>query len=285
VTSGSANAAITVGTKVAQLAQVGVVGLGALYAIGLLIVNLDLARHGVVSLDLGRPEYVMAGGLWVFITVLTAWSLYGAVTLTHDVWQESVKGLLRSCFIILALISAVPFVLFTALRYDDLTWKGVGLATVVVELNGLMALGAAMWLNKARTQPLSAIFTAHTPATLPRYLPGAMLALTLYATIVSPNVAKEFGGGRKPTIYVFLTEMPPVNWVALGYGVVPDARMIGPVALLMETTGQIVVTPADSKFGSVGIDKRIVSTIVYAVPRAKAQPREVWQLAPSAAPK
>src|SRR5438552_2903440 len=83
-----------IGAYVAQLAQVSIVGLGVLYAIGLLVVNLDLARHGVVNLDLARPEYVMAGGLWLFMALLTAWGLYAGVTFARDRWRESYKRLL-----------------------------------------------------------------------------------------------------------------------------------------------------------------------------------------------
>ena len=46
-----------------------IAGIGGLYTVGLLIVNIDLGSYGVFNLDLARPEYVMAGALWVF-TVL-----------------------------------------------------------------------------------------------------------------------------------------------------------------------------------------------------------------------
>jgi hypothetical protein len=39
---------------------------GGLYTVGLIVVNLDLARYGIVDLDLARPEYVLAGALWAF---------------------------------------------------------------------------------------------------------------------------------------------------------------------------------------------------------------------------
>jgi hypothetical protein len=43
--------------------------IGLLYAVGLVIVNADLASFGLVSLDLARPEYVFAGILWAFISL------------------------------------------------------------------------------------------------------------------------------------------------------------------------------------------------------------------------
>ena len=44
-----------------------VAALGGLYTIGLLIVNIDLARYGASNLGLARPEYVMAGALWALV--------------------------------------------------------------------------------------------------------------------------------------------------------------------------------------------------------------------------
>jgi len=40
---------------------------GGLYALGLLIVTVDLSRYCIVHLDLARPEYVLAGALWVVV--------------------------------------------------------------------------------------------------------------------------------------------------------------------------------------------------------------------------
>jgi hypothetical protein len=43
---------------------------GLLYTFGLLIVNADLAFFGLVSLDLARADYILAGALWGFISVV-----------------------------------------------------------------------------------------------------------------------------------------------------------------------------------------------------------------------
>jgi len=45
--------------------------LAVLYAVGLLIVNVDLGRHGVVAVDLARPEYIMVGLLWAILQLFT----------------------------------------------------------------------------------------------------------------------------------------------------------------------------------------------------------------------
>ena len=57
--------------RLLRASRFGFVILGGLYTVGLLIVNIDLARYGLLSLDLGRAEYVMAGALWCFLIVAT----------------------------------------------------------------------------------------------------------------------------------------------------------------------------------------------------------------------
>src|SRR5258708_29804099 len=56
--------------RVQSLGKAAVFGVGLLYVVGLVILNLDLGRHGLVSLDLARPEYILVGSLWMFLTVL-----------------------------------------------------------------------------------------------------------------------------------------------------------------------------------------------------------------------
>ena len=41
--------------------------IAALFGVGLLIVNMDLGRYGVVELELARPEYVLVGLLWAVL--------------------------------------------------------------------------------------------------------------------------------------------------------------------------------------------------------------------------
>lgn len=51
--------------------RAGILVIGSLYTVGILIVNLELGGYGLLSLDLARPEYVMAGALWSFLMVVT----------------------------------------------------------------------------------------------------------------------------------------------------------------------------------------------------------------------
>ena len=52
------------------------------YIAGLLIVNLDLARHGIWDVELGRPQYILVGVLWAVLNGLAvAWLAVALITI------------------------------------------------------------------------------------------------------------------------------------------------------------------------------------------------------------
>jgi hypothetical protein len=56
--------------RLADVSKLLALAVGVFYTLGLLIVNLNLARYGVVSLEMYRPEYVLVGALWTFFVLL-----------------------------------------------------------------------------------------------------------------------------------------------------------------------------------------------------------------------
>lgn len=58
--------------------------IAALYAVGLLIVNLDLGQYDVVATDLARPEYVMVGLLWAILVTLTIFAIWFVIGFVRD---------------------------------------------------------------------------------------------------------------------------------------------------------------------------------------------------------
>ena len=63
--------------------------LGIFYVVGLLIVNMELGKYGMFSLGLDRPEYVLAGALWVFLSVIPILIFRAWMTLVST--PESIK--------------------------------------------------------------------------------------------------------------------------------------------------------------------------------------------------
>src|SRR5438094_5894180 len=92
-------------------AGVAAVLVGALYAVGLLIVNVDLRRYGFVNLSLARAEYAVTGALWAFLTVV------GIAALDYIVasWRASTERLLLTRYGLVVLdimVTTVAFFLF-----------------------------------------------------------------------------------------------------------------------------------------------------------------------------
>ncbi len=92
--------------------------------------------------------------------------------------------------------------------------------------------------------------------------------------MVFPFFPREFGGGKKPTIYLLLTDRPHATWKKLGFPISESEKSIGPVALLLETDNMFIVKQMDpldeaswfptAKSGeAIGIDRKAVSLLVY----------------------
>lgn len=255
-------------------AQAGAVTLGVLYAIGLLIVNVDLARYGMVNVDLARPEYVMAGGLWVVLTLMSAWGLKRALVATLGmvrVPRSIARTILGLADVVTSTLTGPLLLLvwiLTPVWIETQPWRSVGTVILVVLANGLIVVWAAHRLGNVRGEGLGDIITNELPGALAAYVPPVFAMLLLYATIVYPHVPRQYGGGRKPIVHVFMTELPPVNWDALGYPLQRDVRVVGPVLLVLETAGQVVVAPPGT-VRALAIDRRLISAVVFA-PRTDA---------------
>ena len=267
-----------------DLPRLGVVALGGLYVVGVLIVNMDLARYGVVNLDLARPEYLLAGGLWVFLTL--------TMSVTIQVSLDSVRrnyaagGWRAWLFVPLDLLGliGVPLILLQIVRleglyYDPPSWKAVLIPYATLYLNGLGPLRLVERLKRVlRTQSGAlqgfATFLKRTDFLDPLSL--LLVGLTVYSTQVFPFLPKYFGGGSRPIVQMILSETPKLDWTVVGGLKGEDGKTVGPVALLSETSTMFVIRHVDpiggrsffpdaKKYPAIGIDKRLVSVVLYVV--------------------
>jgi hypothetical protein len=240
--------------------------LAGLYTVGIIIVNLDLGRHGLFHLDLARPEYVMAGTLWAMLTLATAWGTYVAATRlawTGVAWTRRPWILFQAA----ALTLGTASILLGAVGYDagPSRWWWHLLAMAVVAANGASAWHARGVVRETlrNVDNLGAIFTVF----------WCLAVLGLYTTAVFPFIPKGFGGGRKAMVEVLLTDPGPHGWASYKVAVSEDGRRIGPVVLLLETASAFVVKAPEvdvawwhrgpSHLPTVALDRKLVSAIVY----------------------
>jgi hypothetical protein len=102
--------------------------------------------------------------------------------------------------------------------------------------------------------------------------------LTSYAFLLYPDLPKRLGGGKKPHALVMMSEAYPEH---SGLPLSKDGRVIGPVALLLETSTAVAVTGYDiTRFeqqgirhnvSAVPIERKHISSLVYLKPSREAK--------------
>lgn len=293
------------------LASAAVVVVGGLYAVGLLIVNLHLAQYGISSLDLARPEYAMAGVLWCLFTV----TVYGAIDFTRNAahkrreagqsWWWIYGSVGVNSAINLSMLSYVLVVLSRGrLDFGDPRIIGVVSALVV---NGFLVerlIEAVRDVAKEGAVSARMLFAPSRRPFVPNHLYGLLFAIVgigMYATVVHPAIPREYGGGLNSLIRVFLNvplERQLRDQLDASMSDV-DYRSVGPVELIMESERFLIVArkavkqpgrilpflpfPNLTLGPAVGLDKKLISAIVY-VPRQEQQQGTTVPKRPSKAP-
>ncbi len=255
---------------------------GGLYTVGLLIVNLDLGRYGLISLDLARPEYVMAGALWSFLMVATIGAYQVAVHNIKLILSKgrSVRNVIQA-FMVLVIFAGFPFFVLNIISHGEIGFtKRIGWLTVgTIGINafilyqGIESARVALKLEKPFIRRL---FSARADEGTPIYYFVILLStIGLYAAAVYPHLPRVFGGGKKPSIQLVLSDRDDTRWKGLGLPISEDGRNVGPVILLLETEGMFIVTaasegkqetwfpPVDRDLAAVGIEKKAVSALLY----------------------
>jgi hypothetical protein len=262
------------------LARLSILAAGAVYTIGVLIVNLNLGQYGLVSLDLARPEYVMAGLLWLFLVLSTALAIHSSVAFGKRMRKEKPRlWILRLSVIGFFGCTLPAFTILPAVGYNpgtDAPWwvnfVGTGL---IVASGGALYLGLGAAKEQLGKEPLTSIVSA--AASLNRvinFVPLQLLALGLYAAVVFPDIPREYGGGRRATVELVLSEVPSVDWSAAGLEFSGATKRIGPAMLLLDTDHSLVVvrpeTWKERRFFRVAtsarvlaLDRKLVAAVVY----------------------
>jgi hypothetical protein len=267
-------------SPILRASRLGLVILGALYTVGLLIVNIDLARYGLLSVDLARAEYVMAGALWSFLMVATLAGLdYCSRCIKEFIKQKktwtnmlfltvNVLGTIGLFHYAIGILSR-DIVLFNIFE-PRAAW--IFLWIILSGLTLSIAIKSVGTLLQSDAITLGALFEGRRP---PIY--WSVIALSMlgtYAIAVHPQFPREFGGGKRAPVYLVVSDNIPSHLMDLPVPVA-GAR-IGPVLLLFETATMYMVKPAEEReerskvFGlpiitqpAVGIDKRFIGALIY----------------------
>lgn len=267
-TSGPRLAAV----DVEQVAKVAVLTLGALYAVGLLIANLELARYGVVRLDLVQPEYVMAAVLWLLLSMLPTVVLFAWFGLADRVQRRMrIKpgwpGLVRLALLVVVTLTSLLGSLYLL---GAMLWRLLGggespsFHQTLDLFGGLFSSSMGfLILRRALTDPSAGRFHRATGLYM---LAGGLF---FYATDLYPWLPREIGGGRRPVLCIALKDALPIAWQSRGIEI-HDARRVGPVALVADMADRMVVSAwprSDHNRPAVGIPRDAIQILTFEKPQ------------------
>jgi hypothetical protein len=191
-------------------AQIVGIGIGLLYIVGLLIVNMDLSRYGLLSMNLARPEYVLTGAMWAVLT-LAAISCYWMVSAGVRHVRFNLKRFVDRAFYAMVSLSVanlfVTIVLFVGLHSH-------------ASPSGMLWIFLGTTANAASLYPIGTAFRRETQ----RHLGDKPLPLASDAIMLdSPWKLSGF-------FRVSKSSLSSPDWLAIRFGPSLIYRGIGVVA-------------------------------------------------------
>ena len=242
----------------------------ATYVAGLLIVNIDLARHGIWDTQLARAQYVEVGALWIFLTLIgAAWlvvsmaifSMLGAIRWKEFRWRRlhafiggtvimvgfvAFLELMAGSFLFFLPIKMLaPSGRFGSLAFQAFVNASFGWLACLLLFPFIRGYLDAM-LRSLGASPIPERFLPDSPQARPYgTVPFACLTismqLALYASSLYPYLSKTFGGGQATLVRLVLNHAAEAPW-GPGIWVSADGRRVGPVALLLEAGSATIVS-------------------------------------------
>lgn len=234
--------------EIVQVLPSFVVGFTAVcFSVGLLIVNLRLARYGVFASELVRSEYVTAGALFIFLVTLTQLSLsYGLTQIESAAprWREGRR--IASAFTVIFGLIEIFAPLVTALNFmSDREFMWIVIGTLLgASITGSTLLQRLIEFSRVVLVPSSTESTEKRRTQLRGLLMLLVFnfsSITLYAYYAYPHLSPAIGGGKREQVMLRATEQGLSLSKSLLLPVQVGTQLIGPLQLLTKTDSEIVV--------------------------------------------
>jgi hypothetical protein len=268
--SGGANSGSAKGTfpEIDHPLSIVFASLSFVYAIGLLIVNLNLRAKGLSEVDLARPGYLLVGGLWTFL-VVTPLSFYYLPSWCRAERRQMNEEIREGAHF-------VSWLLIKIWRVWRFSFYVVGYFFIVIYIAlyitgwklgciGYSEYFFALFLGVLSAGSLVRVFSAaidHTrtfPETNGKFRPlafealGAMallvFALIFYSVWAYPHIMRGYGGGYELKVELALSDPSPssVPWNCADIQISPDGKLVGPALLVLENSSYLFLeTDPDS---------------------------------------
>jgi|SRR5882724_2310945 len=268
--------------KVEAISKLGVLGLGACYAVGLLIVNLYLRQYNISQVSLIEAEYVAVGALWMFLMGLTTTVCFYAASSIRDLYRDVKQGW-KIRFADIYVQTVVTVLLFIGLCgavggtikessawiFSFTTLKVVMI--LIATVGGVGQLAWVTWEIERIQRPVSEAKNTKPTLLLGRSGLGfsALIFVTfmigVYAKFAFPSLSSAHGGGERHKVSLVISseEIEPLK--NMGFQISPENRTTGPVELIFEGSDSLIILPPDSstKAKAIRVKKEFVDTILY----------------------
>jgi hypothetical protein len=272
--SGEANSGSRI--SISELTPIVLASLSLVYAIGLLIVNLNLRAKGISEVDLARPSYLLVGGLWTFLVATLLSSYYGFRYWLPAEWHQIKEGrrkgarfggnlwsqIKRASRIGYFLV--IPFVAVVVITLYITGWKldhGGNIKYVLPIVFSAISAGVLVrLLVHTRTfRETNGKFGHLTFEAL-----GAIVllfcALIFYSLFTYPHIMRGYGGGYELQVDLVLSPPSPssIPWNCTDIHISPDRILVGPALLVLETDSDLFLEtdpdlPVQSKAGKTSV--------------------------------
>ena len=267
------------------ISSVVIAAVAVCFSVGLLIVNLRLARHGVFGAGFVKTEYVLAGALFFFLSAF----VYCAMLIVENKLKTArsnlqgkrrVKAIL---YLVLACIVALsfPVIVITAFCNYELTllsWRAwvvlAILLPVPLHVSNLFVPVSKFWSqltsNTSRELPTMDWRSHIHEALYPIFY--FITVISLYATYAYPYLSPAFGGGKKDAAIVYVERATVPLLRTLQMPIAQDSLAIGPLIILSESETELILLPSDDGKKKAGIRairfrKDLAEAVVYVDPK------------------
>lgn len=239
------------------------------YILGVLVVNLNLARYGFVNFGLLKVEYAIAGSVWLALVLFSGTGLYWTWIEVRETWASSTVA--RKCWkVLLFLLAAYTFPTYSIGYFGEYSlpsWDDCRRAL-------------ALWLN------ISAIYFLFTwikaivdalndRASLSRHIGRILynavfsifflvLAVNMYAKYIFPYITPSYAGGKHRNVTIVVKDDQIDFLKSMNFGYVGKRTFCGIVLIAESSDSVILRTPAvnsDGRFGAIQLNKSSIDAI------------------------
>jgi hypothetical protein len=269
MTTGADDFTTSVGQRFEALGKISVAIAALSYAVGILIVNSDLANYHVALFSLARPQYVLVGAAWLVISTAVALP----PTLTAIYCKRFRTRLTKGVFIAIGLCVSI----YLAQLFVPHSPLGVWFVVITIALLEswifAMVYGFVTDYREAKSYELSKPGTSRMTILQSWLLlaVGSLLPLgswvRVYTGFVFPYMAQNLGGGKHPVGTVVFRQPDKGDSAQLQEALSP-IPLVGlstkeKVIIVSVDTDFVVLVSEDHKQKPVLVSKSLIASIRY----------------------